>query len=73
MVRTGLLPDWIVVTYDDGRGIKNPRRRVEIVEKLQNHVNPKLFTPRCIYDGTLILYSLHELPLVGEDSHTVNV
>jgi len=54
MVRTGLLPDWIVVTYDDGRDIKNPHRRVEIVEKLQNHVNPKLFTPRCIYDGTVL-------------------
>ena len=42
-----------------------------IVEKLQNHVNPKLFTPLCVYDGTVILYSLRKLPLVGGDSHTV--
>jgi hypothetical protein len=39
----------------------------EIVEKLQNHINPKFFSPRRIYDGTVILYSLRELPnwLVG--------
>jgi eukaryotic translation initiation factor 2C len=61
-----------VVTFGDGRDIKNPRRRVEIVEKLQNHVNSKLFTPRCVYDGTVILYSPRELPLAGGDSHTVN-
>jgi hypothetical protein len=73
------MPQWylvasnpiIVVTYGDGREVKNPRRRVEIVERLQNHVNPKFFSPRCIYDGTVILYSLRELPLVGGDTHTV--
>ncbi|OJA17422.1 hypothetical protein AZE42_04820 [Rhizopogon vesiculosus] len=62
-----------VVTFADGRDIKNPRRRVEIVEKLQIHVNPKLFTPRCIYDGTVILYSLRELPLIGGDSQTLSL
>jgi eukaryotic translation initiation factor 2C len=62
-----------VVTYGDGRDVKNPQRRVEIVEKLQNHINPKFFGPRCVYDGTVILYSLRELPLVGGDTHTVNI
>jgi eukaryotic translation initiation factor 2C len=62
-----------VVTYGDGRDVKNPQRRVEIVEKLQNHINPKFFSPHCVYDGTVILYSLRELPLVGGDTHTVNI
>lgn len=63
----------IVVTFGNGRDIKNPRRWVEIVEKLQNRVNTKVFTPRCVYDGTVIIYSLRELPLAGGDSQTVNM
>ncbi|KAJ8592794.1 hypothetical protein M405DRAFT_859423 [Rhizopogon salebrosus TDB-379] len=70
---TGKYFQYEVVTFGDGRDIKNPRRRAEIVEKLQNHVHPKLFTPRCVYDGTVILYSPRELPLAGGDSHTFEV
>ena len=40
-------------------------------EKLQNHINPNIFSPRCVYDGTAILYLLRELPLVGGDTHMV--
>jgi len=64
-----------VVTYRDGhrRDVKNPHRRVEIVEKLQNHINPKFLGSHCVYDDTVILYSLRELPLVDGDTHTVNI
>ena len=34
----------------------------EIAKELQNHVNPKFFSPRCVYNGTVILYSLCKLP-----------
>jgi hypothetical protein len=52
---------------------KCPHRTVEIVKTLQNHINPKFFSPCCVYDGTVILYSLRELPLVGGDTRTVNI
>ncbi|KAG1749019.1 ribonuclease H-like domain-containing protein [Suillus paluster] len=53
--------------------LKNPRRRIEVMERLQNHTNARLFTPRCIYDGAVILYSTHELQLAGGDSQTFDV
>ncbi|KAG2133863.1 ribonuclease H-like domain-containing protein [Suillus cothurnatus] len=57
-----------------GKGdAKNPRRRIEVFERLQNHTDPKLFTPRCIFDGAVIMYSLRELPLTGRDSQTFEV
>ncbi|KAG1858414.1 Piwi domain-containing protein [Suillus subalutaceus] len=56
-----------------GRDVKNPRRRIEVFERLQNHTDPKLFTPRCIFDGTVIMYSSRELPLSGRDSQTFDV
>jgi hypothetical protein len=56
----------IVVTCDDRRDIKN----LQQVEIHQIHVNPKLFTPRCIYDLTVILYSLCELPLAMDSQCT---
>jgi hypothetical protein len=42
----------VVVTHNDRRIIKNPRKRVEIH---QNHVSPKLFTSRCVYDLTVLV------------------
>jgi hypothetical protein len=56
-----------------GRDVKNARRRIEVFERLQNHTDPKLFMPRCIFDGAAIMYSPRELPLSGRDSQTVRV
>lgn len=56
-----------------GRDVKNPRRRIEVFERLQNHTDPKLFMPRCIFDGAVIMYSLRELPLSGRDFQTFEV
>ncbi|KAG1736714.1 Piwi domain-containing protein [Suillus lakei] len=56
-----------------GRDVKNPRRRIEVFERLQNHTDPKTFTPRCIFDGAVILYSSRELPLSGGDCQTFEV
>ena len=39
---------------------------VEIVKKLQNHINPYIFSVPVAFT---ILYSLHELPLVDGDTH----
>ncbi|KAG2061216.1 Piwi-domain-containing protein [Suillus hirtellus] len=56
-----------------GKDMKNPRRRTEVFERLQNHTDPKLFTPRCIFDGAVIMYCPRELPLSGGDSQTFEV
>ncbi|KAG2041475.1 ribonuclease H-like domain-containing protein [Suillus americanus] len=63
----------IVSISGGGRDVKNPRRRIEVFERLQNHTDPKLFTPRCIFDGTVIMYSSRELPLSGRDCQTFEV
>lgn len=57
----------------EGREVKNPRRRIEVFERLQNHTDPKMFMPRCIFDGAVIMYSSRELPLTGRDSQTFEV
>ncbi|KAF5371721.1 hypothetical protein D9758_003502 [Tetrapyrgos nigripes] len=41
--------------------IKNFNRRQELIHKLQNVVNPDFFTPKCIFDGTRILFSPRRL------------
>jgi eukaryotic translation initiation factor 2C len=69
-----LVPHLHIAITSGGKGdAKNPRRRIEVFERLQNHTDPKLFTPRCIFDGAVIMYSLRELPLTGRDSQTVRV
>ncbi|KAG2064881.1 hypothetical protein BDR04DRAFT_1109465 [Suillus decipiens] len=55
----------------DRRDVKNPHRRIEVFEHLQNHTNPRLFMPRCIFDR-VIMYSSRELPLFARDSQAVN-
>ncbi|KIK45842.1 hypothetical protein CY34DRAFT_22361 [Suillus luteus UH-Slu-Lm8-n1] len=57
----------------EGREVKNPRRRIEVFQRLQNHIDPKTFPPRCIFDGAVIMYSARELPLSGRDSQTFDV
>ncbi|KAI5983814.1 Piwi domain-containing protein [Pisolithus albus] len=37
--------------------VKQGGRRIEIFERLQNHTEPTLFTPKVIYDGDAIAYS----------------
>ncbi|KAG2158147.1 Piwi-domain-containing protein [Suillus bovinus] len=63
----------IVAISGGGRDVRNPRRRIEVFERLQNHTDPNLFTPRCIFDGAVIMYSPRELPLSGRDSQTFEV
>ncbi|KAG1819562.1 ribonuclease H-like domain-containing protein [Suillus subaureus] len=65
-----MVPHSSIAISGSGRDVKNPRRRIEVFERLQNHTDPKLFTPRCIFDGTVIMYSSRELPLSGRDSQT---
>ena len=36
---------------------KEPRRRIEVFERLQNHTHPDIFKPKVIYDGDAIAYS----------------
>lgn len=47
----------MVVTYGDGRDVKNPHRKVEIVEKLQNYINPKFFNLRLRLSTMIRLYA----------------
>jgi eukaryotic translation initiation factor 2C len=43
------------------------RRRQEIIDKLQNKIDPGSFTPRALYDGGAIMYASHGLNLSGGD------
>ncbi|KAI6150981.1 Piwi-domain-containing protein [Pisolithus tinctorius] len=51
--------------------IRQAGRRIEIFERLQNHTEPTLFTPKVIYDGDAIAYSGRILAF-GQ-SHTFEV
>ncbi|KAF8840966.1 Piwi-domain-containing protein [Paxillus ammoniavirescens] len=41
--------------------IKNALRRIEVFERLQNHSQPDVFSPKVIYDSDAIAYSSHTL------------
>ncbi|TFK39399.1 argonaute-like protein [Crucibulum laeve] len=45
--------------------VKAPRRRWELISKLQTAIAPEVFNPRIIYDGNVILYSRQPLKLSG--------
>lgn len=45
--------------------VQVPRKRQEIMHKLQVIVAPDIFTPRGLYDGKAILYASHELRLMA--------
>lgn len=45
--------------FDDEKMSKkgDPRRRIEVFERLQNHTHSNVFTPKAIYDGDSIAYA----------------
>ncbi|KAG6832694.1 hypothetical protein H0H92_012266 [Tricholoma furcatifolium] len=55
--------------------VKHPRRRQEIMHKLQVVVAPEIFSPRAIYDGDALLYASFSLRLPGDGTgnFTVNL
>lgn len=50
---------------------KTPRQAHEIMDRLQNHAYPSVFTPKAIYDGKAILFVSHQLQLGGGNSGEV--
>ncbi|KAG6917797.1 hypothetical protein DXG01_001069 [Tephrocybe rancida] len=50
-----------------------PRKRQEIIHKLQNVVAPDIFSPRAVYDGKALLYSPRPLNLPAEGAGNFNV
>ncbi|KAG6820560.1 hypothetical protein H0H93_015080 [Arthromyces matolae] len=55
--------------------VKIPRKRQEIVHKLQTVVAAEIFSPRAVYDGNALLYSSHPLNLkdAGTESFSVSL
>ena len=43
--------------FDDEKLSKDARRRTEVFERLQNHTQPNVFSPKVIYDSDAIAYS----------------
>ncbi|KAG6854931.1 hypothetical protein C0991_009754 [Blastosporella zonata] len=67
IVRTFLRPT--VITPE----VKIPRKRQEIIHKLQTVVAPEIFSPRAVYDGNLLLYSSRPLRLIGGGTGSFDV
>jgi len=44
---------------------KHARHAQEILDRLQNHTEPRVFTPKAVYDGKAILFASHQLRLSG--------
>ena len=47
------------------------RLNMQIIERLQIHVAPAVFTPRAVYDGRKNLYAARELPFGETGTHEV--
>ncbi|KAF5387039.1 hypothetical protein D9615_001654 [Tricholomella constricta] len=45
--------------------VKIPRKRQEIIHKLQTVIAPNIFSPRAVYDGKAIMYASKPLQLPG--------
>ncbi|KAH0584050.1 hypothetical protein H2248_009624 [Termitomyces sp. 'cryptogamus'] len=48
-----------------------PRKRQEIIHKLQTVVAPEIFSPRAVYDGNVLLYASKPLKLTAEGTGNV--
>jgi len=53
--------------------VRIPRKRQQIIHKLQTDVAPGTFTPRAVYDGSALLYSSHPLRRAAWEGGTVNI
>lgn len=54
-VHSWVLP--IFPAFGDDKVSRDPRRRIEVFERLQNHTQPGMFKPKAIYDSDAIAYS----------------
>ncbi|KNZ75349.1 Protein argonaute-3 [Termitomyces sp. J132] len=50
-----------------------PRKRQEIIHKLQTVVAPEIFSPRAVYDGNVLLYASKPLKLTAEGTGNFSV
>jgi eukaryotic translation initiation factor 2C len=41
--------------------VPNPRRRQEIIDRLQLYTAPNVFNPRALFDGRAIMFSTRDL------------
>ncbi|KAG6869093.1 hypothetical protein C0993_003413 [Termitomyces sp. T159_Od127] len=71
------LPVKEYVQYDEvfTPEVKIPRKRQEIIHKLQTVVEPRIFSPRAVYDGNALLYASKplELPAQGTGNFSVSL
>lgn len=51
--------------------VKIPRKRQEIIHKLQTVVAPEIFSPRAVYDGNALLYASKALELPSKGTGNV--
>ncbi|KAG6889711.1 hypothetical protein C0992_004340 [Termitomyces sp. T32_za158] len=51
--------------------VKIPRKRQEIIHKLQTVLEPGIFSPRAVYDGNALLYASKPLELTAKDPKTL--
>ena len=47
----------VLPAFEDERVSRDARRRTEVFERLQNHTQNSLFSPKAIYDSDAIAYS----------------
>ncbi|KAG8217323.1 putative argonaute-like protein [Butyriboletus roseoflavus] len=64
---------FLACTFGDEKVSKDSRRRIEVIERLQNHTQPGLFSPKVIYDSDAIAYSSAVLSFGNAATFDVNM